>query len=77
MPRANRYILPGHIWRVPRSCHKQKFLLKFVKDRRAWLYWLYQTRRRLNRRGPEVSPWGSGNTGTRSGANLSSAIRGF
>jgi len=46
MPRANRYILPGHIWHITHRCHKQQFLLKFAKDRRAWLYWLYQARRR-------------------------------
>ena len=46
MPRANRYILPGHIWHITHRCHKQQFLLRFAKDRRAWLYWLYQARRR-------------------------------
>ena len=46
MPRANRYFLPGHIWHITHRCHKQQFLLKFAKDRRAWVYWLYQARRR-------------------------------
>jgi len=46
MPRANRYFLPGHVWHITHRCHKQQFLLKFAKDRRAWVYWLYQARRR-------------------------------
>ena len=46
MPRANRYSLPGHVWHITHRCHKQQFLLKFAKDRRAWVYWLYQARRR-------------------------------
>jgi putative transposase len=46
MPRANRYYLAGHVWHITHRCHKQQFLLKFAKDRRAWVYWLYQARRR-------------------------------
>jgi len=46
MPRANRYFLRGHIWHITHRCHKQEFLLKFAKDRRAWRYWAYQARRR-------------------------------
>lgn len=46
MPRANRYYLPGHVWHITHRCHKRQFLLKFAKDRHAWMYWLYQARRR-------------------------------
>ena len=46
MPRANRYVLPGHIWHITHRCHQQQFLLKFAKDRQAWCYWLYQARKR-------------------------------
>lgn len=46
MPRANRYFLPGHIWHITHRCHKQQFLLRFAKDRRTWVYWLYQARKR-------------------------------
>ena len=46
MPRANRYFLPGHIWHITHRCHNQQFLLRFAKDRRAWVYWLYQARKR-------------------------------
>ena len=46
MPRANRYFLAGHVWHITHRCHERQFLLKFAKDRRAWVYWLYQARRR-------------------------------
>ena len=46
MPRANRYYLAGHVWHITHRCHKQQFLLRFARDRRAWVYWLYQARRR-------------------------------
>ncbi len=46
MPRAYRNFLPGHVWHLTHRCHKQQFLLKFARDRRTWVYWLYQARRR-------------------------------
>jgi putative transposase len=33
MPRANRYVLPGHIYHLTHRCHDRKFLLRFAKDR--------------------------------------------
>ncbi len=33
MPRANRYILPGHIYHLTHRCHDRQFLLRFAKDR--------------------------------------------
>lgn len=30
MPRAHRYILPGHIWHITRRCHQKEFLLKLI-----------------------------------------------
>ncbi|MDA3902498.1 MAG: transposase [Desulfuromusa sp.] len=46
MPRANRYFLPGHVWHITHRCHKQNFLLKFALDRRAWVRWLFEARKR-------------------------------
>lgn len=46
MARANRHILPGHIWHITHRCHKQEFLLKFSRDRKCWIRWLYEARRR-------------------------------
>jgi len=46
MPRANRYYLPGYVWHLTQRCHRKQFLLKFARDRRAWVAWLYAARRR-------------------------------
>ena len=35
-----------YIWHITHRCHKRDFLLKFARDRRRWLYWLYQARKR-------------------------------
>ncbi|MDX8413406.1 MAG: transposase, partial [Mariprofundales bacterium] len=46
MPRANRYHIPGQIWHITQRCHKREFLLKFAKDRKSWLRWLFEARKR-------------------------------
>ena len=46
MARAKRHYIPGHIWHITHRCHKREFLLKFSKDRRRWLRWLYEAKRR-------------------------------
>jgi putative transposase len=47
MPRANRYFVPGYVWHITHRCHKQEFLLKFAKDRRTWVHWLFEARKRF------------------------------
>lgn len=46
MPRANRHFLPGYVWHISHRCHKKEFLLKFALDRRAWLNWLFEAKKR-------------------------------
>ncbi len=46
MPRANRYYLPGHVWHLTHRCHGHSFLLSSVRDRRRWLSWLFEARKR-------------------------------
>jgi putative transposase len=46
MPRANRHYIPGYIWHITHRCHKKEFLLKFGKDRRNWIRWLYEAKKR-------------------------------
>lgn len=46
MPRANRVFIPGHIWHITQRCHRRDFLLKARRDRRCWLAWLFEARRR-------------------------------
>lgn len=47
MPRANRHVLPGHVWHITHRCHRQQFLLKFARDRRLWRRWLCEARKRF------------------------------
>lgn len=47
MPRANRHYLPGHIWHITHRCHKREFLLKFSKDKKRWMYWLFEAKKRF------------------------------
>ncbi len=46
MARAKRHYIPGQIWHITHRCHKREFLLKFSKDRRRWLQWLYEAKKR-------------------------------
>jgi REP element-mobilizing transposase RayT len=47
MPRANRYFLPGYVWHITHRCHQRKFLLKFARDRRRYLHWLFEGKKRF------------------------------
>jgi len=46
MPRANRHFLPGYVWHITHRCHKE-FLLKFARDRRRYLRWLFEAKKRF------------------------------
>jgi len=46
MARANRHHIPGQVWHITHRCHKREFLLKFAKDRRRWVQWLFEAKRR-------------------------------
>jgi len=47
MARANRHFIAGQVWHITQRCHQRQYLLRFQTDRRRWLYWLYQARRRF------------------------------
>ena len=47
MPRANRHFLSGHVWHITHHCHQRKFLLKFVRDRRRYLRWVFKAKKRF------------------------------
>ena len=47
MARAKRHSIPGQIWHITHRCHKREFLLKFEKDRKRWLQWLLEAKRRF------------------------------
>ncbi len=46
MPRAKRYHITGYIWHITHRCHKREFLLKFARDRRKWISWLFEAKKR-------------------------------
>jgi putative transposase len=46
MPRASRHYIPGYVWHITHRCHKKDFLLRFSKDRRRYLQWLFEARKR-------------------------------
>jgi len=46
MPRANRHYIPGYVWHITHRCHKKEFLLKFARDRRRYLQWLFEAKKR-------------------------------
>jgi len=46
MPRANRFYHPGYVWHITHRCHKKEFLLKFDKDKKRWIYWLFEAKKR-------------------------------
>ncbi len=46
MARANRHHISGQVWHITHRCHKQEFLLKFSRDRKRWLQWLFEAKKR-------------------------------
>jgi len=44
MPRANRHMIPGLIYHITNRCHKREFLLRFVRDKKRWLHWLFKAK---------------------------------
>lgn len=51
MARAKRHYIAGQVWHITHRCHKREFLLRFAKDRRRWLQWLFEAKRRY---GPAI-----------------------
>ena len=47
MPRATRVFLPGYIWHITQRCHKREFLLKFARDKKRFIYWLFEAKKRF------------------------------
>jgi len=50
MSRAKRHFLPGYAWHITHRCHKREFLLKFDRDRRSWISWLFEAKKRYRLR---------------------------
>jgi putative transposase len=45
--RARRHFPPGYSRHITRRCHKGEFLLKFEKDRKARVSWLFEAKKRF------------------------------
>jgi len=41
-------IIYRYVWHITHRCHKREFLLKFPRDRRRWIEWLYQAKKRYS-----------------------------
>src|SRR3989339_150417 len=48
MARAKRHYIPGHVWHITHRRHKREFLLKFPRDRRRCIEWLYHAKKRYS-----------------------------
>jgi len=44
--RAKRHYIAGQVWHITHRCHKRDFLLRFARDRRRWLQWLFEAKKR-------------------------------
>jgi len=44
--RGKLFFIPGIVWHVTQRCHNQDFLLKFSRDKKRWLYWLFQAKKK-------------------------------
>jgi hypothetical protein len=47
MPRANRHFVPGYVWHITHRCHHKAFLLKSARDRRRYLHWVFEAKKRF------------------------------
>ncbi len=47
MPRANRHFLSGQLWHITHRYHERSFLFKFPRDRRRYLRWLFEAKKRF------------------------------
>ena len=50
MSRANRHYIPDCVWHITHRCHKREFLLRFLRDRKCWLHWLFEAKKRYGLR---------------------------
>ncbi len=44
MARANRYYIPNCVWHITHRYHKREFLLRYLKDRKRWIHWLFEAK---------------------------------
>jgi putative transposase len=47
MPRANRDFSTRDVRHITHCYHRRVFLLKFARDRRRYLHWLFEVKKRF------------------------------
>ncbi|HET9916992.1 MAG TPA: hypothetical protein VFQ89_07780 [Candidatus Binatia bacterium] len=47
MPRAPHYCVPGLVWHISHRCPRKEFLLKLARDRRCYLRWVFEAKKRF------------------------------
>jgi hypothetical protein len=45
--RITRHVLAGHVWHITHRCHQKQFLLKFPRDRRRYVHWVFEAKKRF------------------------------
>ncbi len=48
MARAKRHFIPGYTWHITHRCHKKEFLFLFDKDKKRYIEWLFQAKKKYN-----------------------------
>lgn len=46
MGRAKLFHIPGYVWHLTHRCHNKDHLLKFSRDKKRWMHWLFEARKR-------------------------------
>lgn len=46
MARAKLYHMPGFAWHLTHRCHNKDFLLKFHRDKKRWVRWLFGAKKK-------------------------------
>jgi len=44
--RAKIFHIPGYIWHLTHRCHNKDHLLKFSRDKKRWMHWLFEAKKR-------------------------------
>jgi hypothetical protein len=47
VPCVHWYFQPDHVWHIAHRCQRKNLLLKFAKDRKRWLCWFFEAKKRF------------------------------
>ncbi len=48
MTRAKNNLVSGMVWHLTHRCHDKKYLLKFARDKRRWMHWMFAAKKKYN-----------------------------